>query len=108
VKRGDLVLIRQSGTPTAKPRPCVVVQRNSALGIAGKVSVCPLTSQLRGTAGHRPFVAPHEENGLRVPSEVQVDWIYTHATEYLGPVIGRIDTATMEQIDIALRRWLDL
>ena len=42
-----------------------------------------------------------------MPSEVQVDWIYTHATDYLGAVIGRIDAAT-EQVDIALRHWLDL
>ena len=80
MKRGDLVLIREPGTPAAKPRPCVVVQRNSLIDVAAKITVCPPTSGLSGSARQRPFVAPDERNGLRVPCEVQVDWIYTHAT----------------------------
>jgi mRNA interferase MazF len=73
-----------------------------------KVSVCPLTSHLRGARGQRPLVAPDPLNGLMKPSEVQVDWIYTHENKYIGERVGSVDDATLEQIDIALRRWLDL
>jgi len=108
LKRGDLVLLSAINSPASKPRPCVVIQRDSALAVANKVTVCPLTSRLRGPAGERPFVAPSPENGLRVPSEVEVDWIFTCAIDRVGGVIGRLDDPAMTLIDQALRRWLAL
>ena len=108
MNRGDVIVIRQQGTPSSKARPCVIVQRDSALSATSKVTVCPLTSQLRGVGSQRPFVVPSAINGLRHPSEVQVDWIYTHPVNNVGPVIGRLDRAAMEQVDVALRRWLDV
>jgi mRNA interferase MazF len=108
LKRGDLVLVREPASPAAKPRPCVIVQRDSAVSVAAKITVCPLTSQLRGAAGQRPSVAPTPENRLHVASEVQVDWIFTHPIERVGAVIGSLDVPTMDQVDHALRRWLGL
>lgn len=102
------MLVREPGSPASKARPCVIVQRNSALDTGTKVSVCPLTSRLRGAAGQRPFVAPTAENRLRVPSEVEVDWIFTYPVERIGETIGSLDQATMSAVDEALRRWLDL
>ncbi len=108
MRRGDVILVREPNTPASKPRPYVVVQRDSALDSPAKVTACPLTSTLKGPAGQRPFVAPTSENRLRVPSEVEVDWIYTHPVECVGGVIGRVDRPTMDAIDVALRRWLQL
>lgn len=108
MRRGDLVLLSATNSPTAKPRPCLVVQRDSALATGDKLTVCPLTSRVRGPAGERPFVAPAPGNGLRVASEVEVDWIFTYATDRVGGVIGRLDDAAMTLVDQALRRWLAL
>jgi mRNA interferase MazF len=108
LKRGDIVLVREPATPAAKPRPCVIVQRDAALENPRKVTVCSLTTQLRGPAGQRPLVVPGAESGLRLPSEVQVDWVFTHPIDCIGHVIGRLDEETRDQVDIALRRWLDL
>lgn len=108
MKRGDVVIVRESNSPASKARPCIVIQRNSALIASDKVTVCPLTSVLKGSAGQRPFVAPTPENRLRLPSEAEIDWIYTHPIERIGGVVGTIDHPTMLQIDQALRRWLDL
>ena len=108
MRRGDIVLVRAPGSPASKARPCVVVQRESALDVASKVTVCPLTTRLSGPAGQRPFVAPNADNGLRNPSEVEVDWIFTHPVQSFGPVIGRLDRPTLDQVDAALRRWLGL
>jgi mRNA interferase MazF len=108
MKRGDVVLVRQPGSPASKARPYIVVQRSAALDRPTKVTGCPLTSQLRGAAGQRPFVAPSDANGLRVPSEVEVDWIYTHPVNFVAGVIGSVDRPTMDAIDLGLRRWLDL
>jgi mRNA interferase MazF len=108
MKRGDIILVHEPNTPASKPRPYVVVQRNSALESPAKVTACPLTSVLQGSAGQRPFIAPNDQNGLRRPSEVEIDWIYTHPIDYVGGVIGEVDMPTMTAIDLALRRWLDL
>ena len=108
MNRGDVILVREPNTPASKARPYVVVQRDSALDEPERVTGCPLTSQLRGAAGQRPFVAPTPGNGLRRPSEVEVDLIYTHPIERIGGVIGRIDAPTMSAVDMALRRWLAL
>jgi len=105
---GDLILVREPNSPAAKPRPYVIVQRDSALHTPIRVTGCPLTSQLRGAEGQRPFVAPTADNGLRVPSEVQIDLIYTHPIERIDGVIGSLDAATMQTIDVALKRWLAL
>ncbi len=98
MKRGDVILVREPNTPARKPRPHVVIQRDSALGDPVKVTACPLTSRLKGAIGQRPFVAPTAENGLRTPSEVEADWIYTHPMDYVGGVIGHIDRPTMDTV----------
>lgn len=108
MNRGDVILVRQQGTSSSKARPCVVVQRDSSLSATSKVIVCALTTEVRGVGSQRPFVVPSAMNGLRHPSEVQVDWIYTHPVNNVGPVIGRLDRAAMEQVEVALRRWLDV
>ena len=108
MRRGDVVLIREPNTPASKARPYVVVQRTSTLDVSTKVTACPLTTRLRGSEGRRPFVVPTPGNGLREPSEVEVDWVYTHPATRVDRVIGCLDDATMTQVDDALRRWLSL
>jgi mRNA interferase MazF len=108
VNRGDIVLVRQRQTPAAQARPCLIVQRSSTIDPSPKLTVCPLTTRLRGAAGQRPVVPPHSDNGLSRTSEVEVDWLYTFEKHRIGPVIGRLDDAVMRAVDAALRRWLDL
>lgn len=108
MKRGDVIIVRMVDTPAAKARPCVVVLRDSAAAHADKVTVCPLTTKLRGARGGRPLVAPDEANGLTQPSEVQIDWIFTHDIDRIGKLVGTLDHAAMGEIDTALRHWLAL
>ena len=108
MKRGNVVLVRMPNSPASKARPCLVVQRDSTLDDPLKVTVCPLTTTLRGITSRRPFVAPSSENGLDAPSEVQIDWVYTFEVVRIGAIIGMVDVATMREVDTALRRWLDL
>ena len=101
-------MVREPGTPATKGRPCIVVQRDSTLDDTSKITVCPLTSYLRGALGGRTLVAPSARNGLRKPCEVQFDWIYTHSAERIGGHIGSLEADILDQVDIALRRWLEL
>lgn len=108
MRRGDIVIVRERGTPAGKRRPCVVIQRDSTLAVATKVTVCPLTTSLRGPDAGRPQLVPTAENGLRQASEVQIDWIYTFDSNRVIATIGRLDATALARIDEALRRWLDL
>ncbi len=108
MKRGNIVLVQEPNTPASKARPYVLVSRDTALVNPRKVTGCPLTSRLGGVTGRRPLVTPAPGNGLRSPSEIEVDWIYTHPIERIGGVIGSVDPATMRTIDTAIRKWFAL
>lgn len=108
MRRGDIVIVREPNTPAGKARPYVVITRDSALGDPSKITGCPLTSRLGGVTSGRPLVAPSAENGLRTPSEIAADWIFTHPIERVDGVIGSLDGPTMDAVDISVRRWLDL
>jgi mRNA interferase MazF len=101
-------LVRMPGTPAGKARPCLIVQRESTLAESRKVTVCPFTSSVAGSKTGRPLVVPSSENGLRRPSEIEIDWVYTFRIDVVGETIGRLDANTMRMVDEALRRWLDL
>lgn len=108
MRRGDIVLIREAQTPASKARPCVIIQRDSTLEHASKITVCALTSDLRDGTGTRPLVHPTQDNGLKVLSQIEVDWIFTHPLTFVGPRVGALDDDAMVRVDTALRRWLDL
>lgn len=108
MNRGDIVTILATSGPARKARPCLVIQRTASLLDAPKISVCPLSSELRFESGVRPLVNPTRENGLLKISQIEIDWIYTYRIERVGTVIGTIDAATMLRVDESLRRWLDL
>ena len=100
--------MRYAGSPASAARPCVIVQRDGSLMGTPKLTVCPLTTRLGGDHERRPHLDPTASNGLREPCEVEVDWVFTHPIDRIGPVIGRLDPASMVAIDRALRRWLQL
>jgi mRNA interferase MazF len=108
MKRGDIIVVRQSGTIASKARPCLVVQTDAALDSATHVTICPLTSTLRGAPLIRVPIEPDSANGLARASEIETDLIYTIGMANIGGVIGRVDMVTLRLVDEALRRWLDL
>ncbi len=108
MKRGELYTVRERGSVASKSRPCVIVQTDLSLPAPHHVTICPLTSVLRGLPLIRIPVAPDGINGLQKVSEVEVDWIDTVEVDKLGALIGRLDPAVMILVDDALRRWLAL
>lgn len=108
MKRGDLYIMREPGSFASKARPCLIVQTSLALPAMTFVTVCPVTSILRGLPLVRIPIAPDDENGLRQTSEVEIDLIETLRIVNLGPRIGHAATGVMRLVDDALRRWLDL
>jgi mRNA interferase MazF len=101
-----LVTIAVSGD-YGKPRPALVIQ-NGAFGLHPSVTVLPLTSELHDAPLFRVPVSAGHETGLRKASQIMVDKATTVPRAKLGPRIGRVNAATLRQVDEALRGFLDL
>lgn len=71
------------------------------------VTVVPVTSNV---AHVYPFqvLLPANETGTRVDSKAQAEQVRSVSIERLGPVIGRLPTHLMSQLDDALRLHLSL
>ena len=108
MKRGSVVIFRELISPATKARPCIVVQSDATLAASTKVIAVPLSTTIRNIPMARPLIAPSANNGLKMLCEAEVDWVFSFKRERLGSVIGELDTGVMQQIDAALRRWLDL
>ena len=79
---------------SGKPRPAVVIQADWFDALS-TVVVLPLTSSLQDAAVTRIDVAPTDQNGLKVPSQIAVDRPQTVRRMKLGPTIGRLDNDVM-------------
>jgi mRNA interferase MazF len=75
-----------------------MVVRSDLLGKLPYATVLPFTTEQRPDIDFRIAVAPTEENGLREPSDVMVDWPQTVRIAAIGEVIGQLDPATMRNI----------
>jgi mRNA interferase MazF len=106
VTRGDLVTVALQGAQ-GKPRPALVVQSDHFAELAS-VTVLPITSTLIDAPLLRVPVEPTERNGLAKRSQVMVDKPQTPPRSRLGPVIGRLDDATMVAVNRVLAVFLGL
>lgn len=107
MRRGDVVLAATPGD-FGKVRPAVIVQANLFLQGLNSVTLCPLTSDLEDAAGFRIDVAPSEENGLRVTSQIMVDKIMTIRPDKVRRIIGSIGETTTSILDQSLAAFLGL
>lgn len=104
MRRGDLVTIAVAGD-YGKPRPALVIQ-SDAFDALPSVTVLRLTSELHDAPLFRIAVQPTPENGLRVTSQVMVDLAVTLPRTRVGPVFGRLDDTTLNQVSACLVRFL--
>jgi mRNA interferase MazF len=107
MRRGTVVLVALPGY-LGKPRPAVVVQSNGFNATHPSITLVPITSDRQPMSLFRIDLAPGPDTGLRVPSQAMVDKIASQRRDKIGPVIGSLDSASMAEIDAALRLWLDL
>jgi mRNA interferase MazF len=94
IRRGSVVLVRVRGD---KARPAVVV-RSDLLAELPYATVLPITSELRADASMRLDIEASPETGLRVASQVMVDWPQTIRLTEMGQVIGRVDMEAMRAV----------
>lgn len=106
MKRGDLVTVAVSGD-YGKPRPALVAQAD-AFDRHPSVIVLPLTSEMHDAPLFRVIVPAGAQTGLRKPSQIMVDKATAVPRVKLGARIGRVDAATLQAVDKALRGFLSL
>ncbi|MCT0227323.1 type II toxin-antitoxin system PemK/MazF family toxin [Synechococcus sp. CS-1331] len=100
--------VATSGLYSGKPRPAVVVQANRWLQGHPSVTLCPLTSTLLEAPLVRIPVNPSGSDGLRKPSQLMADRLFTVPTATVGAVVGILESGTLADLDLALRSWLEL
>ncbi len=106
MRRGDLVTVALQGDQ-GKPRPALVVQADH-FGNLASVTVLPITGTLVDAPLLRVPVEPSQQNGLARPSQIMVDKPQTLSRSKSGPVVGRLDDATMMTINRILAVFLGL
>ena len=93
------------------PHPAVIVSTDRLNRSDGTILVCSLSS--RGTADPS-WVPPYlvrvtrRETGLDRDGWVKCDQVFTRPAAWLGPRLGRVNPATLERVDAALRFVLAL
>jgi len=81
---------------------CMALRRGRFLS----VTVLPITSHLVEAPLLRVSIGP--ESGVERVSQIQIDKAHTPRRERLGPVIGRLDDATLTAVNWAVAVFLGL
>ena len=95
-----------------KRRPAIIVSNDRANATAarlgrGVLTVVPVTSNTTRVFPFQVFL-PAEETGIRMDSKAQAEQVRSVSIERIGPVIGRLPTPLIAQLDDALRLHLQL
>ncbi len=53
-------------------------------------------------------VDPSSSIGLRKPSQLMADKLFTVPTTTIGAIVERLETKALAELDLALRSWLEL
>ena len=101
---GDVVVAALAGD-AGKPRPWIVL-RSDRFAEHSRVTLLPLTTEVRDEPILRVDVAPNAGNGLRVASQAMVDRSASVSVGRIGGVIGRLAVADMRSIDRAVLVYL--
>jgi mRNA interferase MazF len=107
IARGDIVICAAPGD-YGKPRPAIVVQSDLFNGAHASVVVCLITTHLEEAPLFRTPVPPGKATGLRQDSQVMVDKTIAIPRAKITARIGSLGGAQFEQVEAALRLWLDL
>lgn len=111
MKRGDILYADLSptvGSEINKRRPVLIVSNDANNRGASTLTVLPITSNLNRIYPFEVAIRA-SESGLPRDSKIQAQQIRTIAKERIvGPVVARLKTDRMREVDGALRLHLAL
>jgi len=114
MKRGDVVIVDYpySDATGRKVRPALVVQADSKNQVLDDTIIALVTSQLRrrwDTHVEIDISTPDgKRSGLRLPSAVQCENLYTIDKKLILKSIGTLSGALMQRVDTCLRLALGI
>lgn len=97
VERGDIRLYRFE--PPDKPRPVLVLTRDSAIHYLSRVTIAPITSTVRGVPSE---LVLDIEDGMKAPCAVNLHNLVTVAKRGLGPRLAHLSETRMREVCVAL------
>jgi mRNA interferase MazF len=106
MRRGDVVIVSLPGD-YGKPRPAVILQNDRLDHQLDSYIIALLTTSTAGGPLLRIVVEPSEQNGLRKVSRM-VDKLYAIPSHRISQQVGRMDDATMRNVERPLMILLDI
>ncbi len=103
--RGEVVLVTLPGD-YGKRRSAVVVQSDLFAADFPSVLVCPFTSDALQHSVARIPLEPTPENGLPAAGSLMVDKVAAIPRTRVFRSVGRLDAATLQQLDASLALML--
>jgi len=99
MRRGDIVTVAAPGD-YGKPRPAVVIQGDPLNQVEPRSTIVALmTSNLQEAPLLRLTVEPTPDNGLRAPSQIQVNRIVTLPVAKVGSPFGRLTDQQLVELN---------
>ncbi len=106
MKRGNIVAVAIQGD-FGKARPALIVQ-SDLFTEHPSVALLLMSSEIVDAPLIRIKVAPSEQNGLRAPSQIAVDKMFTVRREKIGSIIGHLEDEIMVAVNRAMLVFLGL
>lgn len=97
VRRGEVRFVRFP--PPDKPRPVLVLTRDSAIGYLTRVTVAPVSSTMRGVPSE---VALGPDDGLKQACAVNLHNVVTVRKDQLGRRVGQLTAGRLREVCTAL------
>ncbi len=97
IERGDIRLYRFPAPD--KPRPVLILTRESAIRYLSRVTVAPITSTIRGVPSE---VMLDVEDGMKQPCAVNLHNLVTVATAGLGRRLAQLPPWRLEEVCAAI------
>lgn len=107
MKRGDVWTVAGGPDYVGKPRPAVILQ-DDLFDATASVTICPFTTHAVDAPLIRLSIAPSEQNGLRVSSQLMVDKITTVSKKTVESRIGRLSDEDILRLNRAVIVFLGL
>ncbi|AMU15782.1 type II toxin-antitoxin system PemK/MazF family toxin [Burkholderia cenocepacia] len=106
MNRGSIVTVALQGD-FGKARPALVVQ-SDLFAEHPSVTLLLMSSAMVDAPFIRITVVPSEQNGLRMPSQIAVDKMFTVRREKIGRPIGHLEDELMVAVNRSLLVFLGL
>ena len=107
MKRGEIWTVAGGPDYAGKPRPAIILQSDK-FDATPSVTVCLVTDTQVDNVHARFVIAPTEQNGLQVHSQVMVDKIATLPRSKAGYRIGQLDRRDVAKLNTAITLFLGL